>query len=110
MQNDVFVFAKEYFHPFNPKPLKYKPLIVVGPSGVGKKTLINSVLEKYGALFETKKSYTTRARRAGEGDDRFYFVSKEEIQRMSNNKELIETHERLAGLYGTSHKELERIK
>jgi len=40
MQNDVFVYAKEYFHPFNPTPLKYKPLILVGPSGVGKKTLV----------------------------------------------------------------------
>jgi guanylate kinase len=45
------VFAKEYFHPFNPTPLKYKPLIIVGPSGVGKNTLKNSILKKYGGLF-----------------------------------------------------------
>ncbi len=56
----MFVFAKEYYHPFNPTPLKYKPLILVGPSGVGKGTLIGKVLENYGGLFERKISYTTR--------------------------------------------------
>ena len=63
VQDDVFVYAKEYFHPFNRTPLKYKPLILVGPSGVGKKTLIDDILLKYGDLFERKKSYTTRPKR-----------------------------------------------
>ena len=30
------MYAKEYFHPFNPTPLRGKPFIIVGPSGVGK--------------------------------------------------------------------------
>ena len=42
--DNVFVYAKEYFHPFNPQPKQMKPLIVVGPSGVGKKTLLSHVL------------------------------------------------------------------
>jgi len=54
------VYAKEYFHPFNPTPLKYKPLILVGPSGVGKFTLIKEAIKKYGDLFELKRSITTR--------------------------------------------------
>lgn len=111
-QNDVFVYAKEYFHPFNPKPLKYKPLIIVGPSGVGKNTLIKPILDKYGALFEKKKSYTTRERRPGESElkqQQFYFVNKDEFERMGKNKEFIEQHQRLAGMYATSRKELERI-
>jgi len=49
--DNVFVYAKEYFHPFNPTPMQSKPLIVVGPSGVGKKTLIQAVIDKYGDLF-----------------------------------------------------------
>ena len=60
VQNDVFVFAKEYFNPFNPQPLQYKPLIVVGPSGVGKNFLIAEALKKYGNLFELKRTVTTR--------------------------------------------------
>jgi guanylate kinase len=56
----VYVFSKEYFHPFNPNPLKFKPLVLVGPSGVGKSTLVDEVLIKYGDIFERKISYTTR--------------------------------------------------
>jgi guanylate kinase len=75
LQNDIFVYAKEYFHPFNPTPLQYKPLILVGPSGVGKRTLLNEVLKKYGDLFEKKKSITTRKPREGESMTGFDFVS-----------------------------------
>ena len=60
------MFAKEYYHPFNPTPLKYKPLILVGPSGVGKGTLIAEILKKYGGLFERKISYTTRQKKSFE--------------------------------------------
>jgi len=82
-QNDVFVFAKEYFHPFNPTPLKYKPLIVVGPSGVGKATLVNEILKIYGGLFERKVSYTTRPKKALEkGDHHYHFISKEDFMRV----------------------------
>ena len=59
----MYVFAKEYYHPFNPTPLKYKPLILVGPSGVGKGTLTSAVLANYGGLFERKVSYTTRQKK-----------------------------------------------
>jgi guanylate kinase len=80
----VYVFAKEYYHPFNPTPLKYKPLIVVGPSGVGKGTLINSVLSKYGGLFEKKISYTTRPKKAYEKSvGNYHFVTKEDFMRVN---------------------------
>ena len=110
--DDVFVYAKEYFHPFNPTPLKYKPLIVVGPSAVGKNTLISEVINKYGDLFERKKSYTTRGPRQYEkGADNYYFVSKEKFSEMQANGEFLEVRERLEGhMYGTTYAELERIK
>jgi guanylate kinase len=111
LQNDVFVFSKEYFHPFNPTPLKYKPLIVVGPSGVGKATLIRAILAKYGDLFEKKKSHTTRAKRVNEEKlSTFYFINDEEFTKMEKSKDLIESRRRLGGKYGTSYKELKRIE
>ena len=58
--DDVYLFAKEYFHPFNPTPIKEKPLIICGPYGVGKKTIRKYMLEKYGDLFDYVRSYTTR--------------------------------------------------
>lgn len=74
------MYAKEYFHPFNPTPLQYKPLILVGPSGVGKFTLVQESIRKYGNLFELKKSTTTRKRQANEkGSNNFQFVTPEEF-------------------------------
>lgn len=106
------MYAKEYFHPFNPSPQQYKPLILVGPSGVGKHTLVQSALEKHGNLFEKKRSHTTRARRQHEkNEDGFIFVSPAEFQQMVANGEFIEHQEKIGGaLYGTSHAELKRIQ
>lgn len=86
------MFSKEYFHPFNPTPLKFKPLIVVGPSGVGKTTLINEVLKTYGGVLERKISYTTRPKKATEkGASQYYFITKEEFMRVrySNDNGLV---------------------
>ena len=87
------MYAKEYFHPFNQKPLQNKPLILVGPSGVGKKTLIDYILQRYGDLFERKKSYTTRPKRGEnleKGEQNFNFVSDEVFDKMVANGEFIE--------------------
>jgi len=84
LQNDVFVFAKEYFHPFNPTPLKYKPLIMVGPSGVGKNTLRKAILQKYGGLFENKISHTTRSVKSVEKrKENYYFITREEFLKVN---------------------------
>ena len=105
------MYAKEYFHPFNPTPEKNKPLILVGPSGVGKDTLVKEILKKYGSLFERKKSYTTRPPKNNEKTpDNFYFVSVDEFQKMAQNDEFIEYREKLGGhWYGTARSELQRI-
>jgi guanylate kinase len=87
----VFVFSKEYFHPFNPTPLKYKPLIVVGPSGVGKSTLTEVVLAKYGGLFERKISYTTRPKKEKskeKGEHHYHFTTKEDFMRVSSKRNI----------------------
>jgi len=64
--DDVYLFAKEYFHPFNPTPVKDKPLIICGPYGVGKKLIREYIMEKYGKLFDFVRSYTTRPMKADE--------------------------------------------
>lgn len=112
LKNDIFVYAKEYFHPFNPAPLQSKPLVVVGPSGVGKGTLLQAVIDKYGYLFERKISYTTRKPRANEKHaEGFKFVSEEEFQRLADADGFIEQKTRLQGdRYGTARAEIQRIK
>jgi guanylate kinase len=107
----VFVFAKEYFHPFNPTPLKYKPLIMVGPSGVGKNTLREKILAKYGGLFEHKISYTTRPSKSIEKKkENYYFITREEFMKRVEKQEFVEYVEVNGHLYGTTYAELERIK
>lgn len=43
-----------------------KPLIIFGPSGVGKGTIINSLHQRSPNLFKLTLSYTTRQPRKGE--------------------------------------------
>jgi guanylate kinase len=53
----------------------------VGPSGVGKSTLIKSLTDKYPDKFGFSVSYTTRASREGEVHGKnYYFISKEEFE------------------------------
>lgn len=109
----MFVAGKEYFHPFNPTPLKNKPLILVGPSGVGKRTLIDLLLQEYGDIFDRKKSFTTREPREGneKAKENYYFVSDMAFKMKISSKDFIEHREVAEGcFYGTCTKELERIK
>ena len=66
-----------------PPHLLYKPLVVVGPSGVGKGTLINKLTERYKNKFGFSVSYTTRSSRPGEENGVHYnFITKEEFSNM----------------------------
>ena len=69
----------------------YKPIIIVGPSGVGKSTLISKLTEKHPNKFGFSVSYTTRAPRAGEEHGKsYFFVTKEEFQAMIDKDDFIE--------------------
>ena len=90
-----------------------KPLILVGPSGVGKRTLIDLVLKEYGDIFDRKISVTTRPVRENneKASENFRFTNEVEFQRMIAGKEFIESREKSPGcFYGTTFAELERIK
>ena len=71
--------------------MRGKPFILVGPSGVGKNTLVQSILKKYPGIFEKKVSYTTRAERAAEHKKEgsvYYHISDEEFQKVSGKCQL----------------------
>ena len=80
-------------------------LIITGPSGVGKNTIINALSKKLDFNFSV--SHPTRPKRVSEvnGKD-YYFISNEEFQNMINNNELVEFEEYGGFAYGTSRKEL----
>ena len=86
-------------------------IVVSGPSGAGKTTLIERVLkEDRNILFSV--SYTTREKRQNEvhGKD-YYFTDKATFQRMIENRGFLEWEPVHGYLYGTPIKEIsQRIK
>ena len=81
-------------------------IILSGPSGVGKSTVIAELLgQRQGIYFSV--SYTTRLPRVGEQDGVNYnFVDRTEFERMIADDELLEYAEYVNHYYGTSLKEI----
>ena len=79
-------------------------IIVSGPSGAGKSALTNGVLQLVPRL-RFSVSYTTRAPRGAERDGvEYFFVSRDEFQKLIRGDELLEWAEVHGNLYGTSRK------
>ena len=80
--------------------------LISAPSGTGKSTLINSVLDRaHKSKFplELSISYTTRKPRVGETDsDHYFFISPEEFARKRESNFFLEYAEVHGNWYGTS--------
>jgi len=60
---------------------KLRPIVMCGPSGVGKGTLINRLMADFPGKFGFSVSHTTRAPRPGETDGVHYnFVEKSAME------------------------------
>ncbi len=82
--------------------------VIVGPAGVGKNALMNSVLERFPDLRQLPTA-TTRAMRPGEQQGREHlFVSEAEFQRMVTGNELLENQVVHEHLYGVPRKAVEQ--
>lgn len=76
-------------------------LVLSGPSGAGKGTICNRLLEKRDDL-SYSVSCTTRSPRKGEVDGvNYFFISREKFEDMIKNDELIEYAEVYGNYYGT---------
>ena len=70
-----------------------KPLMILGPSAVGKNILINKLKTKFPKVIYKLPSYTTRPKRNGEIDGVDYsFITKEEFLKLKNEGKLIGVH------------------
>ena len=77
--------------------------IICAPSGAGKTSLVNALLEREPDI-ELSISYTTRPPRPGETDGRTYhFVTREQFLDMAGRGEFLEHAEVHGNFYGTSH-------
>lgn len=84
-------------------PSDRRPVVISGPSGVGKGTLCQRLLDAHPGVFATTVSHTTRQPRPGEVDGKTYhFVSRPEFEALIAADAFIEYAEFNGNLYGTS--------
>uniref|UniRef100_A0A674CQ05 Guanylate kinase n=1 Tax=Salmo trutta TaxID=8032 RepID=A0A674CQ05_SALTR len=80
-----------------------RPVVLSGPSGTGKSTLLKKLLKDYKGVFGFSVSHTTRDPRPGEVDGKdYHFRNREAMQEDIDTGEFIETDEFSGNLYGTS--------
>ncbi len=85
-----------------------KVFVITGPSGVGKGTLIGTLLERVPDL-ELSVSATTRAPREGEQEGRdYHFLSPDEFAARAEAKDFLEYAAYSGNRYGTLRSEVER--
>jgi guanylate kinase len=81
-------------------------IVVSGPSGVGKSTLIDRILKEDGNILFSV-SYTTRVKRSNEVDGKdYYFTDDATFRKMIDNNGFLEWEPVHGYLYGTPVKEI----
>ncbi|EGN91987.1 hypothetical protein SERLA73DRAFT_191771 [Serpula lacrymans var. lacrymans S7.3] len=79
------------------------PLVVSGPSGVGKGTLIKRLFSEFPDNFGFSVSHTTRSPRPGETDGReYHFITRDKFTELIQDGAFIEYAEFSGNFYGTS--------
>lgn len=83
-----------------------KLVLIIGPSGVGKSVVLRSLMKRH-PEWVFPRSATTRARRSGEGDDLYRFLSDAEFDALVAQGKVLEwaqVHE--GARYGTLEEEI----
>ncbi|RDW78891.1 guanylate kinase [Aspergillus mulundensis] len=84
-------------------PQDLRPIVVSGPSGVGKGTLIQKLFDTHPATFGFTVSHTTRKPRPGEVEGvAYFFVSPSEFSSLCSQGALVEHAYFSGNYYGTS--------
>lgn len=86
-------------------------IIISGPSGVGKGTIRQKIMENNDLNLWFSVSMTTRNIRPGEKDGReYFFVSKDKFLETLNNGGLLESNQYVSNYYGTPKEKVEEMR
>ncbi|KAM0561581.1 hypothetical protein ACHAPJ_002749 [Fusarium lateritium] len=100
-QIPVFQTPKRFFT--MAAPSDRRPLVICGPSGVGKGTLIKLLFGRHPETFTLSVSHTTRSPRDGETDGvEYHFVTKDAFRDLIAKDGFVEHAQFGSNLYGTS--------
>ena len=84
-----------------------KPLVLVGPMGSGKSSLMNRIMREHSGNFASPVFHTTRPKREGEVQGQsFHFVEKSEMDAGVADGDFWFVEEALGHLYGVSKREM----
>jgi guanylate kinase len=82
--------------------------VISAPSGAGKTSLVNALLERMTGI-QVSVSHTTRAQRPGEVDGvNYHFVAREQFQTLADAGDFLESAEVFGNCYGTSQRWVEQ--
>jgi guanylate kinase len=88
--------------------MKHVLMAVSGPAGVGKGTIVKTIIQRRDDVVESV-SCTTRLPREGEIDGKHYFfITKEEFLRRIEEKDFLEYDEHFGNYYGTPRSFVEK--
>ncbi|BAT96381.1 hypothetical protein LR48_Vigan02g037100 [Vigna angularis] len=87
-----------------------KPVVISGPSGVGKGTLISLLMKEFPSMFGFSVSHTTRAPRGMEKDGvHYHFTEKNVMEKEIKDGKFLEFASVHGNLYGTSVEAVELV-
>eukprot|EP00943_MAST-04B_sp_MAST-4B-sp1_P010005 g10005.t1 len=109
--DDVFLFASEHFGTFEGDDGGHRPIVLSGPSGVGKSTLVGMLIKSFPDAFGFCVSHTTREPREGEVDGvNYHFTTEDNFQKMVNENKFLEHAVVHGSSYGTSIKAVSEVR
>lgn len=93
----------------NKNPTPGKVIVIVAPSGAGKTTIAQRLLNEYPKI-QFSVSATTRKPRKGEKDgEDYYFLTDQEFDQKIKNEEFLEWEHYSGNRYGTLRSEVDKL-
>ncbi|XP_046735561.1 MAGUK p55 subfamily member 7-like isoform X4 [Diprion similis] len=93
-----------------PRPGSYRPIVLVGPPGVGRNELKRRLIATDPEKYRTPIPYTSRPPRLGEVNGKeYFFVTRERITEDIASGKFVEYGEYKGNLYGTNRESVESL-